>query len=166
MYIWQFFTYVRKSNTDDGAKEPMRSENKTKQTRSMSIPKLLHTYTGTYQKKIKPYARAYQQVHGYRNTGCNTYKYTGTHRTDGIHIICTGIHTKYTGTATRVAPNLARAHIDPFLIPLSEIVAQATKSHEESNFIVHGHQTDMHNSDHAKQNNFRQQSLRNLSARF
>ena len=87
---------------------------------------LVHVYTkiNTYvhgyipKKNFKPHARAYQQVHGYRNTGCNTYKYTGTHRTDGIHILCTGIHTKYTGTATRVAPNLARARtLIPFLYP-------------------------------------------------
>ena len=96
----------------------MRSRHEKKQISSRSIPKSIHTYTGTYQKKFTPHARAYQQVHGYRNTGCITHKYTGTHRTDGIHIICTGIQTKYTGTATRVVPIWRARRSVPLLISL------------------------------------------------
>ena len=139
MEVFYIRTEKQHSRRIEGTNEK-RANNKTHSVHAYT--KIITYVHGYISKKInfKPHARAYQQVHGYRNTGCNTYKYTGTHRTDGIHILCTGIHTKYTGTATRVAPNLARAHIDPFLIPSPETVAQATTSHEKKIFFVHGHQ--------------------------
>ena len=134
----------------------------------MPIPKLLHTYTGTYQKKNL------NHMHGHIN------RYTGTATRVAIHI-STRVHTVRTVyifyarayiQSTRVQQhglpqNLARARTSiPFLYPSRKLLHGQLLSHEKRNFIVHGHQTDMQNNDYAKQNNLRQQLLRTSSARF
>ena len=167
MCIWQLFTYVRKSNTVDGAKEPMRSEHE-KKTDLVHVYTKINTYVHGYipKKNFKPHARAYQQVHGYRNTGCITHKYTGTHRTDGIHIICTGIQTKYTGAATRVVPILA--HIGPLTHLSYQQLLHGQRPHTRQNkLVVHEHNTNKHNGAQAKlPKNLQQRLPRKLSARF